>query len=71
MFAKPFVGDLGRGHVDGVYVMSKDPERLGVFASGSGDGVGKSYLSDGTLWRLWKVSLLTKGVSSKNLGLDQ
>lgn len=51
MFAKPFVGDLGKGHVDGVYVMSKDPERLDVFASGSGDGVGESDLSHIVLWR--------------------
>ena len=43
MFAKPFVGDLGKGHVDGVYVMAKDPERLDVFASGSGDGVVKTW----------------------------
>ena len=50
MFAKPFVGDLGRGHVDGVYAMAKDPERLEVFASGSGDGVGKLHSSDGMLW---------------------
>ena len=43
MFAKPFVGDLGKGHVDGVYVLSKDPERLDVLASGSGDGVIKTW----------------------------
>ena len=43
MFAKPFVGDLGRGHVDGVYVLSKDPERLDVLASASGDGVVKTW----------------------------
>lgn len=49
MFAKPFVGDLGKGHVDGVYVMSKDPERLDVLASGSGDGVGGFALSDSML----------------------
>ena len=43
MFAKPFVGDLGKGHVDGVYVLAKDPERLHVLASGSGDGVVKTW----------------------------
>lgn len=43
MFAKPFVGDLGKGHVDGVYVLAKDPERLNVLASGSGDGVVKAW----------------------------
>ena len=49
MFAKPFVGDLGKGHVDGVYVMAKNPERLDIFASASGDGVGELYSSDGIL----------------------
>lgn len=43
MFAKPFVGDLEKGHVDGVYVLAKDPERLHVLASGSGDGVVKTW----------------------------
>lgn len=43
MFAQPFVGDLGRGHVDGVYTMAKDPKSLERFASGSGDGVIKVW----------------------------
>lgn len=43
MFAQPFVGDLGRGHVDGVYTMAKDPKSLERFASGSGDGVVKVW----------------------------
>lgn len=37
MFAKPFVAAMD-GHIDGVYAMAKDPNRLGVIASGSGDG---------------------------------
>lgn len=37
MHAKPFVTAL-EGHVDGVYTLAKDPNRLGVVASGSGDG---------------------------------
>ena len=43
MFAAPFVGQLGKGHVDGVYTMAKDPEALQRFASGSGDGVVKIW----------------------------
>ena len=43
MFAAPFVGQLGKGHVDGVYTMAKDPKALQRFASGSGDGVVKIW----------------------------
>lgn len=43
MFAAPFIGQLGKGHVDGVYTMSKDPQSLTRFASGSGDGVVKVW----------------------------
>ncbi len=43
MFAAPFVGQLGKGHVDGVYTMAKDPGSLQRFASGSGDGVVKIW----------------------------
>ncbi|KUJ15327.1 U3 small nucleolar RNA associated protein [Mollisia scopiformis] len=43
MFAAPFIGDLGKGHVDGVYTMAKDPTNLQRFASGSGDGVVKVW----------------------------
>lgn len=43
MFAKPFIGQLGRGHVDGVYTMAKDPQDITRFASGSGDGVVKVW----------------------------
>ncbi|KZT50280.1 WD40 repeat-like protein [Calocera cornea HHB12733] len=37
IYAKPFVAAL-EGHVDGVYTLAKDPGRLGVVGSGSGDG---------------------------------
>lgn len=40
LFAKPFVGAL-EGHIDGIYSIAKDTNRLNVVASGSGDG-GKS-----------------------------
>lgn len=43
MFAQPFIAQLGRGHVDGVYTMAKDPGSLERFASGSGDGVVKVW----------------------------
>jgi len=43
MVAAPFVAQFGRGHVDGVYTMAKDPGSLERFASGSGDGVVKVW----------------------------
>lgn len=43
MFAAPFVAQLGKGHVDGVYYLARDPESLQRFASGSGDGVVKVW----------------------------
>lgn len=43
MFAAPFVAQLGRGHVDGVYSIAKDPNSLERFASGSGDGIVKVW----------------------------
>ena len=43
MFAQPFLGDLGRGHVDGVYKIVNDPVGLERLASGSGDGVVKVW----------------------------
>ncbi|KAG9245785.1 WD40-repeat-containing domain protein [Calycina marina] len=43
MFAAPFLADLGKGHVDGVYTLAKDPLSLERFASGSGDGVIKVW----------------------------
>ncbi|KAI9808977.1 MAG: rRNA-processing protein sof1 [Pycnora praestabilis] len=43
MFAAPFLAQLGKGHVDGVYTMAKDPRALERFASGSGDGVVKVW----------------------------
>lgn len=43
MFAAPFIGQMGDGHVDGVYTMAKDPGSLERFASGSGDGMVKVW----------------------------
>ena len=46
MFAKPFVGQLGEGHIDGVYSMAKNMKVLNRLATGSGDGI----------IRLWDMS---------------
>ncbi|CAI5758487.1 unnamed protein product [Candida verbasci] len=43
MFAQPFIGQLGDGHRDGVYTLSKNFKNLSQFASGSGDGVIKYW----------------------------
>ena len=43
MFAAPFIGQLGGGHVTGVYTMAKDPNSLERLASGSADGVVKVW----------------------------
>lgn len=43
MFAKPFVGQLGVGHRDGVYTLAKNYHDLNKLASGSGDGVVKYW----------------------------
>lgn len=43
MFAQPFVGQLGDGHVDGIYSFAKDPRSLNRVASGSGDGEVKLW----------------------------
>jgi WD repeat and SOF domain-containing protein 1 len=43
MFAKPFLAQLGNGHVDGVYSFAKDLRRLDRVASGSGDGEVKIW----------------------------
>lgn len=64
MFAKPFVGQMGRGHVDGVYSMAKDPNSLERFASGSGDGVVKVWdlSSREELWQCKAHTNIVKGM---------
>jgi WD repeat and SOF domain-containing protein 1 len=64
MFAAPFVADLGRGHVDGVYTIAKDPKSLERFASGSGDGVVKVWdlPSQDEIWQGQAHSNIVKGV---------
>lgn len=48
MHAKPFVAAL-EGHSDGVYCLARDPNRLGVVGSGSGDG-GECMARDERVW---------------------
>ncbi|KAK9432124.1 WD40-repeat-containing domain protein [Lipomyces doorenjongii] len=43
VFAAPFVGQLGNGHIDGVYCIARHTRRLNSAASGSGDGVIKYW----------------------------
>lgn len=64
MFAAPFVAQLGRGHVDGVYTLAKDPKSLERFASGSGDGVVKVWdlPSQEEIWQTQAHDNLIKGM---------
>ena len=64
MFAQPFVCQLGRGHVDGVYALARDPEALERMASASGDGVVKVWdlPSRDEVWRAKAHEGLVKGV---------
>lgn len=64
MFAAPFVAQLGRGHVDGVYTIVNDPKSLDRFASGSGDGVIKVWdlPSQGEVWQTQAHENLVRGL---------
>jgi DDB1- and CUL4-associated factor 13 len=65
MFAKPFVAQLGHGHVDGVYRISNDPTSLERFASASGDGVVKVWdlPSRSEIWQVKAHENMVKGLS--------
>lgn len=43
LFAQPFVGQMGRGHRDGVYCIAKNFKTVNKIATGSGDGVVKYW----------------------------
>lgn len=43
VFAQPFVGQLGQGHIDGVYSIAKNTRTLAYVATGSGDGTVKLW----------------------------
>lgn len=64
MFAAPFLAQLGKGHVDGVYTMAKDPGSLQRFASGSGDGVVKVWdlTSREEIWNAQAHEGIVKGM---------
>ena len=64
MFAAPFLAQLGKGHVDGVYAMAKDPRSLERFASGSGDGVVKVWdlTSRDEIWNVQAHEGIVKGL---------
>ncbi|RKF56988.1 Protein sof1 [Erysiphe neolycopersici] len=68
MFAAPFITQLGKGHVDGVYTMAKDPNSLQRFASGSGDGVIKVWdlVSREETWSTTAHENLIKGLCWTN-----
>jgi WD repeat and SOF domain-containing protein 1 len=60
MFAAPFIAQLGKGHVDGVYTLAKDPNSLQRFASGSGDGIVK-------VWDLTSREEIWNGSAHENI----
>ncbi|CZT09331.1 probable SOF1 protein [Rhynchosporium agropyri] len=64
MFAAPFIAQLGKGHVDGVYTLAKDPNSLERFASGSGDGIIKVWdlTSRDEIWHTSAHENLVKGM---------
>ncbi|KAL8749323.1 MAG: hypothetical protein Q9184_006852 [Pyrenodesmia sp. 2 TL-2023] len=64
MFAAPLIAQLGKGHVDGVYSMAKDPESLERFASGSGDGIVKVWdlTSREEIWNTQAHENIVKGM---------
>ncbi|KAK5661039.1 hypothetical protein OQA88_12418 [Cercophora sp. LCS_1] len=68
MFAKPFLGQLGNGHVQGIYSMCKDPSSLSAIASGSGDGIIKvwSLTSREEEWRTTAHNNIVKGLTFSN-----
>ncbi|QIW96038.1 hypothetical protein AMS68_001556 [Peltaster fructicola] len=65
MFAAPFIAQLGKGHVDGVYTLAKDPASLDRFASGSGDGVIKVWDIPGRdeVWQARAHDTIVKGIA--------
>lgn len=65
MFAAPFLCQLGKGHVDGVYTLAKDPSSLQGFASGSGDGVVKVWdlTTKDEIWHATAHENIVKGLA--------
>lgn len=71
MFAAPFVAQLGKGHVDGVYALAKDPTSLERFASASGDGVVKVWdlVSREEIWQTTAHENVVKSIAWKDTKL--
>ncbi|OIW27425.1 U3 small nucleolar RNA associated protein [Coniochaeta ligniaria NRRL 30616] len=65
MFAAPFLCQLGRGHVEGIVSMAKDPSSLQRFASGSADGVVKVWdlSTKEQIWNATAHENLVKGMT--------
>ncbi|KKA27114.1 hypothetical protein TD95_005198 [Thielaviopsis punctulata] len=65
MFAAPFLGQLGEGHVEGVYAMKMDPNSLDRCASGSGDGIIKVWdiTSRSNVWNAPAHDHIVKGLA--------
>ncbi|KAK4179948.1 WD40-repeat-containing domain protein [Triangularia setosa] len=68
MFAKPFLGQLGSGHVQGIYSMCKDKNSLSNVASGSGDGIVKVWdlTSQEEVWKASAHNNVVKGLTFTN-----
>nr|KAK0747617.1 WD40-repeat-containing domain protein [Apiosordaria backusii] len=68
MFAKPFLGQLGSGHVQGIYSMCKDKNSLSNVASGSGDGIVKVWdlTSREEVWKAQAHNNVVKGLTFTN-----
>ncbi|QPG74198.1 hypothetical protein FOA43_001522 [Brettanomyces nanus] len=43
LFAQPFIGQMGKGHRDGVYSLAKNFKSVSKIATGSGDGIIKYW----------------------------
>ncbi|KAM7183757.1 WD40-repeat-containing domain protein [Rhypophila sp. PSN 637] len=68
LFAKPFLAQLGTGHVQGVYSMCKNSSSISTVASGSGDGVIKVWdlTSREESWHTAAHSNIVKGMTFTN-----
>ncbi|KAK3683979.1 WD40-repeat-containing domain protein [Podospora appendiculata] len=68
MFAKPFLSQLGNGHVQGVYSLTKNKSSLSSVASGSGDGIIKVWdlTSREETWHTSAHSNIVKGLTFTN-----
>ncbi|KAK3371372.1 WD40-repeat-containing domain protein [Lasiosphaeria ovina] len=68
MFAKPFLTQLGNGHVQGVFSMCKNSSSLSSMASGAADGIVKvwSLTSREESWHTSAHENIVKGLTFTN-----